>query len=70
MANDSSTHSKFVEDVKHHVDASVFRYVRQDDLETEFNRMVLDFFNKYGSKYSGIATRDHLQEPDPDKGFL
>ena len=61
---------KFVEDFTHHVDYSIFRYARSSQNGREFNKMVLAFLDKCGAKYWGPAQRRHLQEPDPDKGYL
>ena len=69
-SNNADKRSDFVDHFKDHVDSSTFRYVRQYSNEVEFETMVLDFLRMYGLEYWGLNDRHHLQERDPNKGFL
>lgn len=68
----SKTHKRveFVKDFTAHVDFNTFRYARQSENKVEFHKMVLAFLTKHGAKYWGAAERGHLDEADPNKGYL
>ena len=40
------------------------------DPKSPFQKMVMDFLEKFGSEYWGFDKRDHLDRRDPSEGFL
>jgi len=60
----------FKRDLKYHVDDSDLKYLREGDNVQAFKTMTAEFLNQHGLEYWGPSQRGHLQEQDPQKGFL